>query len=212
MAHNRGSARRPVLKTIEEPGVILELMPDEIVFGENIRDQIDVTSDDFKGFVESIRREGQLQPGTISKSDDGKYLVETGNRRAKACMQLRIPFIATLTTGDNRLLRQLTENLQRKDLSSLDREKGVKALVEQCGSQADAARLLGKSEGWVSDAVLAEKLRTSEGKYPPNTPTAAIVATKGVPSDELEVVIIKAESKGGGCKGIPHSSKRNKWT
>jgi len=208
MARNRGTARRPAIKISEATGTILELLPDEIVFGENVRSQIDDGGEAFTDLVASIKREGLIQPGTVSRAEDGKYLVEIGNRRAKACIAAGIPFIATLASGESRLERQLIENIQREDLSPADKEKSIKALVEKCGSQADAARLLGKSKQWVSDAITAEKVRTSGQKYPQNAPTSAILAIKDVPKEKLDSVIHDAEVSGGTVKAYREEVKK----
>jgi len=85
---------------------------------------------DLDALAASIRAHGLLQP--IGVARDGKgYRVVYGNRRREAAIRAglaTVPCILVEGTAEDRLVRQLLENLQRQDLNDLDQAEGLARL------------------------------------------------------------------------------------
>jgi ParB family chromosome partitioning protein len=137
-------------------------------------DQIDAVENvradyrDIEDLAESIRKTGQLQ-AVIVKEKKGKngqprFELIAGFRRLRAFYYLiekGEPFTsidATIVTGDN-LTIQLVENIQRSDLTSAERERGIFQMKENGFSQIQIAEKLSKTKEWVSRNITAFKIR-----------------------------------------------------
>ena len=85
---------------------------------------------DLEALAASIRAHGLLQPiGVAADGDD--YRVVYGNRRREAAIRAglaTIPCLPVDGTPEDRLIRQLLENLQRQDLNDLDQAEGLARL------------------------------------------------------------------------------------
>ncbi len=85
---------------------------------------------DLDALTASIRAHGLLQPIGVAR-DDGTYRVVYGNRRREASIRAglaTIPCLQVDGTPEDRLIRQLLENLQRQDLNGLDQAEGLARL------------------------------------------------------------------------------------
>jgi ParB family chromosome partitioning protein len=85
---------------------------------------------DLETLADSIRAHGLLQPIGVAR-EGGSYRVVYGNRRREAAIRAGLNTIACiLVTGspEDRLVRQLLENLQRQDLNDLDQAEGLARL------------------------------------------------------------------------------------
>ena len=100
----------------------------------------------------SIRNKGVIEPVTVRIIDDG-YMVVTGERRYKAAQQAgleEIPCIIKHLSDEEVLAYQLIENLQREDLSPIDEATALKKLAETGLNQSEVAKLIGKSQPYIS--------------------------------------------------------------
>lgn len=92
--------------------------PKNLVVDKNSRFRADSNSNEL---MESIKQNGVLEPILVRKED---RVVICGNRRLSASMKLQlkeIPVIFVSGVSDKELLiMNLTENLQRKDISSIE--------------------------------------------------------------------------------------------
>lgn len=132
---------------------LLELHPSEVVIGERYRTDNDLNDE----FLDSIRSKGIIQPITITTD---KVLVAGGRRLAASILlQLStIPCVVRDTTSELDLREcELIENLEREDLSWVDRINLVNRIhelgVEKHGekwSQQKSADLLERSVGLVN--------------------------------------------------------------
>lgn len=85
-----------------------------------------------QGFVFSLKKFGQLQPGICRKEED-KYILVAGERRLRGCEEAGIPFKFELSSEVDPLrIREieLEENIQREDI---DFKEEVAALKELYG-------------------------------------------------------------------------------
>ncbi len=117
------------------------------------------------------------QPPVVCPNHDG-YNVILGQRRVEAARLRGQPHMAVLVRPpmpeDQRILRQLVENVLRQELSPLDEARAFAELLRLGKRQCEIARTLTKSEAYISqrlallqlapavqDALLAEQLSPS---------------------------------------------------
>ena len=158
---------------------IKQIPLDAIIWGDQVRKRFDAES--LAALAQSIGALGQQEPVHLVAVDDGKYRVLTGERRVRAARQSGQTTIfgiveqAGMSEGDI-LLRQLTENIQRADLTPIEKAKGINALMKETGWNAsEAAAKLGLTSGTVSKLLsllsLPEELqmRIDAGELPATT-------------------------------------------
>ncbi|MFH0931210.1 MAG: ParB/RepB/Spo0J family partition protein, partial [Candidatus Zixiibacteriota bacterium] len=104
--------------------------------------------DSLKELAESIKAHGIIQPITVEHiPSNGFYKIIAGERRfqaAKLAGLIEIPCVILEGVENNRRrAMQLVENLQREDLSPIDKARGILAFKELVGSWEEADRLTG---------------------------------------------------------------------
>ena len=103
----------------------------------------------------SIRQLGVIQPITVKKSNDGKYIIISGERRWRAAEKAGIEVVpAYIREVDDTTLHAmaLVENIQREDLNAIEISLGMQRLVEECGLTQEAlAERLGKKRSTVAN-------------------------------------------------------------
>lgn len=167
-------------------GVFLANVPVEDLAGNprNPRDHLK-NLDDLSTIVEQ-----QLQPGSVvtraswlalfphddAEIGDAKYVVVNGNRRLAAAREFGRPGLDVVIRDSlaknevSVMIAAVLENLAREDLDVIEEAKAVDMLVKSLPSAAAAAKMLGRSAGWVSQRRvlleltpdLQEKLRAGE--------------------------------------------------
>jgi len=99
---------------------IIELNPHDILVTDHgIREDIG----DISGLAATIADQGMLQPLGVVRRPDGQYQLIYGHRRRSAALSLgmtHVPCLVFDDESDRNLIRQLTENLQRRDLNDLE--------------------------------------------------------------------------------------------
>jgi ParB family chromosome partitioning protein len=104
--------------------------------------------------TESIRTLGVLQPILVRPKPNGLYEIVYGQRRAKAAEKaglIEIPANIRILSDQEAYEIQFTENLQREDLSNMEKARMLDFLTKKFGYTQEAlAQKLGKSKGWVS--------------------------------------------------------------
>jgi ParB/RepB/Spo0J family partition protein len=115
----------------------------------------------------SIENNGLDVPPIVWKTedDDGEpsYVLIAGYRRHAAITKIREDVFSeafeelsvSVFSGPLEEAQgiNLEENIQRKDLNPADEAEAVSDLYERVGDQTDVGKLLGKSQGWVSQRV-----------------------------------------------------------
>ena len=87
---------------------------------------------DIDGLAATIADHGLLQPLGVVEAGQGRYRVVYGNRRRLAAVKLeleRVPCIILDPDDPHMLVRQMTENLQRRDLNDLEKAQAFKRPV-----------------------------------------------------------------------------------
>jgi len=155
------------------------------------------------GLAASIREVG-LQHPLIARRDGNALVVLDGERRHRACSRLGMTEVPVLIVSDaitiaDVLLRQLACNLQREDLSPIDRAEAIRSLMKESSMTADeVAKRLGQSPATVSRTLtvlkLPEALRTqvASGQIPADA--AYLLARVDDPARQSELA---AEVVGG---------------
>lgn len=108
--------------------------------------------------AKSIEEYGVIQPITVKKRSDGRFLIIAGERRYRAsCMAKKrtIPAIIIDVSEEKSAAIALLENLQRKDLTFFEEAEGYSKLMKEYDmTQEELSEKLGKSQ-----SAIANKLR-----------------------------------------------------
>ncbi len=127
---------------------VLLLDPDRLYPDpDNVRREIDqATIDEMAGTIQS---RGQLQPVTVApKDEDGRYRIQFGERRWRACQKLGIQVRAIVAKTDDPAqvrIDQFIENDQRENLSTADIVAFVAKQVVDGKSLSELARETGRN-------------------------------------------------------------------
>ena len=146
--------------------------------------------------ADSIRQLGVIQPITVKRGSDGKYVIISGERRWRAARRagLRtLPAYVREADDENLHAMALVENIQRQDLNAIEIALGMQRLIEECHLTQDAlSEKVGKKRSTVSNYMRLLKL--------PNEVQCALKeglismghakAIAGAP-DELQVRLLK---------------------
>lgn len=103
----------------------------------------------------SIAQLGVIQPITLKRRADGKYIIISGERRWRAAQQAgleRLPAYIRDVDDQNLHAMALVENIQREDLNAIEIALGMQRLIEECGLTQEAmAEKVGKKRSTVSN-------------------------------------------------------------
>jgi ParB family chromosome partitioning protein len=103
----------------------------------------------------SIKEVGLLQP-IIVRPSNGEYEVVLGERRYRASRQAgleRIPVVVRDYTDDEVVQLNLIENIQRQELSAIEKGRVCKYLLENCSEKYPSQTAIAKKIGISSDAI-----------------------------------------------------------
>ncbi|WP_306115064.1 MULTISPECIES: ParB/RepB/Spo0J family partition protein [unclassified Roseovarius] len=134
--------------------------------------------DKLKSLSESIAVQGVLQPITVQpRNANGKHLIIMGERRWRAAQLaglVHIPAIVREATAELRAI-QLTENVQRADLTTWEIAQAVGQMREAGKKRPEIAKALGWSESAVSRyAGIAKMPDELQALARANTPVLAL--------------------------------------
>ena len=151
----------------------------QIEQGKNIRNERD---SEILELAESIDRQGLINPITVQKRDDGKYVVIAGHRRFEAIKRLGLPHVECNIMEDlgekDVILAQIAENCQRKQMSAFELVETFEDMKKRFKmNQKEIAARFGKSETWVSNQYQAVMLLNSQ--YGDKIPKAELKKTSG---------------------------------
>ncbi len=115
-----------------------------------------IAADDVKELVESIKTYGILEPIVVAQTPAG-YQIIAGERRWRAARELNletVPVIVKKTTPRGMLEMAIVENVQRVDLSPIERAQAFQQLIRDFNfSHADIATKIGKSSSYISNSI-----------------------------------------------------------
>ena len=105
--------------------------------------------------ADSIRQLGVIQPITVKRGADDKYIIISGERRWRASQMVglkSLPVYVREVDDENLHAMALVENIQRQDLNAIEIALGMKRLIEECGLTQEAmADKVGKKRSTVSN-------------------------------------------------------------
>ena len=103
----------------------------------------------------SIKQLGVIQPITVKKTADDKYIFISGERRWRASQKVglaTLPAYVREVDDENLHAMALVENIQRQDLNAIEIALGMQRLIEECGLTQEAmADKVGKKRSTVSN-------------------------------------------------------------
>lgn len=107
----------------------------------------------FDSLVESIRTTGIFQPLIARKMKGDKFDLRAGERRLRAALKLKLSLVPVIIRDwDDATALKITvlENLERDDLTVIERAASIKMFYDRDMTTADIAAELGRSPGWVA--------------------------------------------------------------
>ena len=112
--------------------------------------------------ADSIRQLGVIQPVTVKKGADGKYVIISGERRWRGAQRAdlkRLPVYIRDVDDENLHAMALVENIQRQDLNAIEIALGMQRLIDECHLTQDAlSEKVGKKRSSVSNYLRLLKL------------------------------------------------------
>ena len=112
--------------------------------------------------ADSIRQLGVIQPITVRRNDNGKYIIISGERRWRAAQRAglqRLPAYIREVDDENLHAMALVENIQRQDLNAIEIALGMQRLIDECHLTQDAlSEKVGKKRSAVSNYLRLLKL------------------------------------------------------
>lgn len=112
--------------------------------------------------ADSIRTLGVIQPVTVKRTADGKFILISGERRWRASQSAGLgtlpAYIRDVDDTDLHAMA-LVENLQRRDLNAIEVALGLQRLVDECGlTQESLSDKVGMKRSTVSNYMRLLKL------------------------------------------------------
>lgn len=105
--------------------------------------------------TDSIRQLGIIQPVTVRKNENGKYVIISGERRWRAARRAGLEMLpAYIREADDEALHAmaLVENIQRQDLNAIEIALGMQRLIDECGLTQEAlSERMGKKRSSVAN-------------------------------------------------------------
>ncbi len=115
----------------------------------------DFDEDALEELADSIRTLGLIQPITVRKEDDSRYIIISGERRWRAPQKAGTETVpAFIREADDRTLHEmaLVENIQRQDLNAMEIAISLHRLMEECDvTQDTVAARVGKKRSTVAN-------------------------------------------------------------
>ena len=112
--------------------------------------------------ADSIRTLGVIQPITVKRTDDGRYLIISGERRWRAARKAgleSLPAYIREVDDENLHAMALVENIQRQDLNAIEIALGMQRLIDECNLTQDAlSEKVGKKRSTISNYMRLLKL------------------------------------------------------
>ncbi|MBR3682980.1 MAG: ParB/RepB/Spo0J family partition protein [Tidjanibacter sp.] len=111
--------------------------------------------DALEELANSIATLGLIQPITVRREQDGKYIIISGERRWRASrLAGRKTIPAYIREADDKELHEmaLVENIQRQDLNAMEIAISLQRLIDECGvTQETVAQRVGKKRSTVAN-------------------------------------------------------------
>jgi ParB/RepB/Spo0J family partition protein len=160
-----------------------------------------------QGLAQSIREFGILQPirvRSVSDAEGERYRIVSGQRRYEAAKLAGLTSVPTLIeddadSADERLLKQVTENFQRKALTATELALAIASLLQGGGSREVVETKLGIQSSQITILLsllnLSEPVKVAFARGRIESPRAAYDLNR-LPPVVQEQLITLAEAKG----------------
>jgi ParB/RepB/Spo0J family partition protein len=199
--------------------VIQQIPLDKIITGKQVRERFDDES--LAGLTQSMRENGLQEPIHIVSLDGERYSLLTGHRRLRAARKAGWTMISAIVekadlSKSDILVRQLTENIQREDLTPPEKAKGIDALMKETGWNASqTAAKLGFANGTITkflsvltvSPAIQERIR--KGEIPATAAYDLARVTNPAEQEELAQRMVNGELTRDALRGAIKSRKRN---
>ena len=120
-----------------------------------LQPRTDFDQESLEELADSIRQLGVIQPITVKKNDNGKYVIISGERRWRAAQLAgleTLPAYIRNVDDENLHAMALVENIQRQDLNAIEIALGMQRLIDECGLTQDAlAEKVGKRRSTIAN-------------------------------------------------------------
>jgi len=107
--------------------------------------------------IASITIHGILQPLIVTQSAGGRYELVAGERRLRAAKAINlktVPAIVRTISRQSKLELALIENIQRKDLNSIEEAEAYQKLIYEFGlTQEEMAKRVGKNRATIANTL-----------------------------------------------------------
>lgn len=127
----------------------------ELIRPSRLNPRLEINIERLNELAESIREVGLLEPIIVRPVGD-KFEVVVGERRYRASQQAglaRIPAVVREYADDDVVQLNLIENIQREDLSAVEKGKVCKYLMENCSAKFPSQGAVAKRLGVSSDTI-----------------------------------------------------------
>jgi ParB/RepB/Spo0J family partition protein len=192
---------------LESKGGVKKINLSQIIETGNVREHYA----DIPELAASIKANSQLQPILVKahgKNADGldEYELVAGHRRIRAFKYLcdngdDFSLIDALVVTGDKLTLQLIENLQRSDLTAVEREKGIFEMTQSGNvSQQSVAAMLGKNEQYIwrhINAYKARELAAKEGIDTSDINTGTLCEIASAAEGDIPLLIQRIKDEGG---------------
>lgn len=174
---------------------------------ESVNDSTVTEARTLQGLAQSIREFGVLQPIRVRRLPDtpeARYCIVSGQRRFEAARLAGLEALPVLIedeheSSEDRLLRQVTENLQRKALTATELALAISTLLQSGASRELVQQRLGVPSSQVTILLsllkLNEPVKVAFARGRIESPRAAYDLNR-LPRAVQEAVIAEADSQG----------------
>ena len=120
-----------------------------------LQPRTDFSEEALQELATSISELGVIQPITLKRGENGKYIIISGERRWRASQMAgleRLPAYIREVDDENLHAMALVENIQRQDLNAIEIALGMQRLIDECNLTQEAmAEKVGKKRSTVSN-------------------------------------------------------------
>jgi ParB family chromosome partitioning protein len=127
----------------------------KLIHPSRLNPRLEVNIDRLNELAASIKEVGILEP-IIIRPAEGEYEVVIGERRYRAAQQARLEKVLAIIReySDGEVVQlNLIENIQREELSAIEKGKVCKYLLDNCSEKYPSQVAIAKKIGVSSDAV-----------------------------------------------------------
>ncbi|MDA0739283.1 MAG: ParB/RepB/Spo0J family partition protein [Nitrospirae bacterium] len=136
---------------------VVQLVPINQILPNQYQPRKRFPEEGLDSLAESIRQNGILQPILVRRKGDGIFELIAGERRfraAKLANLSTVPVIIRNSKDDESAVLALVENIQRKDLNSMEEAKSYTQLIEEFGlTQEMVADRVGRERSSVANIL-----------------------------------------------------------